>query len=165
MNKKIKELIAVVLEKVPLKIGYDLREKFYKRVAKRIGNNLWMNRNVRIECPEYLECGDNVVINMWTWINARGGVKIGNDVLIGPRVIIHSANHRFKNRDKPIRLQGHDFKKVTIGNDVWIGAGAIILPGVTIGDGAIVGAGAVVTKDVEPYAIVAGVPAKKIGER
>ncbi|MCD6461281.1 MAG: acyltransferase [Thermoplasmata archaeon] len=109
--------------------------------------------------------GDNVTLNMFTWINAAGGVEIGNNVLIGPRVIIHSANHRFADRETPIRYQGHEYRRVVIEDDVWIGGGAIILPGVRIGKGAVVGAGAVVTKDVPPFSVVAGVPARVIKER
>ena len=58
---------------------------------------------------------------------------IGNNVIIGPRVVIHSANHKYNDPDIPIQKQGHIFKKVMIEDDVWIGAGAIILPGVQIG--------------------------------
>jgi acetyltransferase-like isoleucine patch superfamily enzyme len=80
-------------------------------------------------------------------------------------VIIFSSQHRYNIEGVPILFQGHEKKRVSIGKDVWIGANAVILPGVTIGDGAIIGAGAVVTGDVEPYSIVGGVPARKIGER
>jgi len=80
--------------------------------------------------------------------------------LTGPNVIIHSANHNYKNPDIPFRSQGHTFKKVEIMDNVWIGAGAIILPGVTIYSNSIIAAGAVVTKDVQSNVIVVGVPAK-----
>ncbi len=94
-----------------------------------------------------------------------GGVTIGNKVRIGPRVMITTTNHVFSDRDRPIMEQGVDCGEVAIEDDVWIGANVTILPGVTIGKGAVVGAGAVVTKDVVPYTVVAGVPAKVIGER
>lgn len=91
----------------------------------------------------------------------QGKVTIGNDVMMGPECIIYTRNHKFSELDKPMNKQGFaDMKEVIIGNDVWIGGRVIILPGVKIGDGAIVGAGAVVTKDVPPYAIVGGNPAK-----
>ncbi len=90
---------------------------------------------------------------------------IGDNVLIGPSVIIWSQNHKFSSRNLPISTQGYDYKKVEIGDDVWIAARATILPGVKIGHGAIICAGAVVTKDVEEYSIVAGVPATKKADR
>ena len=93
-----------------------------------------------------------------------GNIKIGNDVLIGPKVIIWSRDH-LTCRSSLIRKQGHLSGKILIGNDVWIGAGAIILKNVSIGNGAVIAAGAVVTKSVDAYSIVAGCPARKIGER
>lgn len=86
--------------------------------------------------------------------------------MMGPRVTILALNHEFSSVDVPMIRQGHAAPKpVIIGNDVWIGAQAIILPGVTVGDGAIVGAGAVVAKPVAPFTIVAGNPARVIGQR
>ena len=100
--------------------------------------------------------------------SAHGKIRIGNHVLFGPYVSIHGGNHIY---DK-IGVYMTDVKKepntdgeVVIEDDVWVGANAIILKGVKIGEGAIVSAGAIVTKDVEPYSIVAGVPAKKIKMR
>jgi maltose O-acetyltransferase len=93
-------------------------------------------------------------------------LKVGKDVMMGPYVVIIGDNHRFDNLDLPMRLQGtQEYPPVRIGDDVWIGARAIILPGLTIGNGAIIGAGSVVTKDVPPYAICAGNPAKIIRYR
>lgn len=93
-------------------------------------------------------------------MDGRGIVKIGNSVSISHRVAIVSAGH-----DPQSPTFGYRSAPITIGDYVWIGVNATILKGVTIGEGAVVAAGAVVTKDVEPYAIVAGVPARKIGER
>jgi len=124
-----------------------------------------IGENVRIKHPENLVIGDGVCINDDVWINAVGGVTIGNNVLIGPKVVIHSANHKFSNPEIPITEQGHTLKPVVIKDDVWIGASTVILAGVTIGEGAVVGAGSLVNKDVEPYTVVAGNPARVIGER
>lgn len=101
-------------------------------------------------------------------INSRiqGPLTIGNYVMMGPEVIIYTKNHKTSSKDIPMLNQGiTDPQEVIIEDDVWIGARAIILPGVRIGKGSIVAAGAVVSKDVEPYAIVGGVPAKKIKSR
>lgn len=94
-----------------------------------------------------------------------GDIRIGANTIIGPRFLIRSANHVFDNRDELIRNQGHVANDVDVGEDVWIGANCTILAGVTIGNGAVVAAGAVVTKDVAPFTVVGGVPAKKIKER
>jgi acetyltransferase-like isoleucine patch superfamily enzyme len=90
---------------------------------------------------------------------------IGDHVRIGPNVTILGADRNVKRRDALIVDQGRSHKATSIGNDVLIGAGAVILPGCRIGTGAVIGAGSVVNMDVEPYAIVAGVPARVIGER
>lgn len=101
-------------------------------------------------------------------INAKiyGPCTIGRHVMMGADVTIITRNHRFDRCDIPMCYQGFEpHRPVTIGNDIWIGDRVIILPGVTIGDGAIIGAGAVVTGDVTAYSIVAGNPAKVIGQR
>ena len=96
----------------------------------------------------------------------RGPLEIGSDVMMGPDVVILTSSHQFARTDIVMRKQGMlPLRKVKIGNDVWIGARVIILPGVTIGNGVIIGAGAVVTSDVPDYAIVGGVPAKVIRYR
>jgi acetyltransferase-like isoleucine patch superfamily enzyme len=85
--------------------------------------------------------------------------------MIGAYSYIISANHCFKDKNKPIRLQGYTGAPIDIGCDVWIGCHVTILPGVTIGDGAIIAAGAVVNKNVPSFEIWGGVPARKLGER
>ena len=79
--------------------------------------------------------------------------------MIGPWVVIYSQNHNYTDLNSNIITQGYNTKSVNIGNNVWIAANAIILPGVTIGEGAIVAAGSVVTNDVASFAIVGGNPA------
>jgi maltose O-acetyltransferase len=91
---------------------------------------------------------------------------MGDNVMMGPDVIILTGNHVYDSRLLPMRLQGgSEDKPVVINDDVWIGARVIILPGVHIGRGAILGAGAVVTENVPEYAIVAGNPARVIKQR
>jgi maltose O-acetyltransferase len=115
---------------------------------------------VTIYAPEHLEMGDQVDIGEFTHIRANGGVRIGNRVLIAAHVVITSRGH-------PAAVPHYGIVEdapIVIEDDVWIGAGAVVLPGVSVGQGAIVGAGAVVTKSVEPRTIVGGVPAKQIGK-
>jgi maltose O-acetyltransferase len=92
--------------------------------------------------------------------------RIGEHVMMAPEVIILDRNHVFEDPSRPIGLQGEtESRPPVLGNNIWIGTRVIILPGIRVGDGAIIGAGAVVTKDVAPYAIVAGNPARVVGFR
>lgn len=112
----------------------------------------------------YIAIGDRVSMNNNVMIGAadNGTVIIGANALIGPNVVIRASNHKFELKNVPINQQGHTGGKIVIGEDVWIGANAVILPNVTIGKGAVIGAGAVVTKDIQPYSMAVGVPARVI---
>jgi serine acetyltransferase len=112
-----------------------------------------------------IEIGSVCSINPYTILYGHGNLKIGNNVLIAAHTVIIPANHVFTDVNTPINLQGLTTKGITIEDDVWIGAGCKILDGITIGKGAIIAAGAVVNKDVEPYTIVGGVPAKELKKR
>jgi acetyltransferase-like isoleucine patch superfamily enzyme len=108
--------------------------------------------------PENMHIGEKVDIAEFCHIRAKGGLTLGNRVLIASHVVITTQGH-------PLSLPRWGetvHKPVTIGNDVWIGANACILPGVTIGDGAVIAAGAMVTKDVASNTLVAGVPASEV---
>ena len=130
-----------------------------------IGDNVSINPNIYIFNPENLSIGNNVSIHPMCYIQASGGIKIGNDVSIAHGVTLLSESHRFSNLNIPIKDQGLDYKETIIQSNVWIGAKASILAGVTVKSGSIIGAGAVVTKEVEEYSIVGGVPAKVIKSR
>lgn len=114
--------------------------------------------------PFYTDYGQNISIGKKVFINSgccfqdQGGIEIGDNVLIGQQVVLATLNH-YLQPDKRANMLPSPIK---IGNDVWIGAHATILPGITIGDGAVIAAGAVVTKDVPKNTVVAGVPAKII---
>lgn len=117
---------------------------------------------VTIWYPYRLKIGSNVTLNEWVYLSAFGGLEIKDGVRIGHRVSVITSDHIHGTRKLPIYKQGLEATKVVINENVYIGCNATILKGVTIGKGAIIGAGAVVTKDVAPYSIVAGVPAKVI---
>lgn len=106
----------------------------------------------------------NAYLNRFCMIDAVDRIEIGQDTMIGPYCYITDHDHGFE-KDKPVYTQPFVSRPVSIGKDVWMGAGACVLKGVTIGDGAVIGAGAVVTRDVPAYAKVVGVPARQIGER
>lgn len=111
---------------------------------------------LQIDYPSSVNIGKNVFINNNLKCVARGGITIEDGVMLAPGVSILTVNHDLKDHCILIPIS------VTIKKNAWIGANVTICPGVEIGEGAVVGAGAVVTKDVEPYTVVAGVPAKFI---
>jgi acetyltransferase-like isoleucine patch superfamily enzyme len=137
-----------------------------------IGDNVTILKNTIIECTgvirelgEGLSIGNQVGISQNCFIQVRGKVEIGSHVIFGPGVSLFSENHNSGNPNEYIINQGATRKGVSICDGVWIGAGAIILDGVTIGENAIVAAGSVVNKDIPPFAIAGGIPAKIIKER
>jgi len=147
------------------------------------GKHSVIHRSARMDTPPYrkFSLGDYSVIESFACINnAVGDVVIGDhtriglhNTIIGPVTIgchvnlaqgitVTALNHNFEASDKRIDEQGVSTTPVIIGDDIWIGANAVILPGVTIGNHSVVAAGAVVTKNVPPHSLVAGVPAKII---
>lgn len=112
-----------------------------------------------------LKMGNNSSIGPYSYIGCSGYIEIGDNVMISPRVSIYSENHNFDDVDVPMIDQGVTRSCVKIEDDCWIAANSIILAGVTVGRGAVVAAGSVVTKDVPPYSVVAGNPAKVVKAR
>lgn len=146
----------------------------YKGLAQRIRFFLakgFLNhcgRRVNIQ-PKAI-VASNVSIGDYSGIGRKcfiqGYVTIGNHVMMGPEVLIYTQNHRFSDAQKNIDEQGFSpVKEVKIGNNVWIGARVIILPGVSIGEGAVIGAGTVVSKDVPPFTVFVGNPGKVVKKR
>jgi acetyltransferase-like isoleucine patch superfamily enzyme len=108
---------------------------------------------------------ENVFIGPYAVIYGHGGVTIGKDSLVAMHCRILSSNHTIPGRDRKIRWEVDVLLPTKIGEDVWLGAGVTVLGGVTIGDGCVVGAGAVVAKDLPPYSVAMGVPAKVVRMR
>ena len=112
-----------------------------------------------------IRLGHRVLLGPYTVIYGHGGVEVGDDSLIAMHCCIVSSNHTVPGRFSRIRSKPDVLLPVKIGHDVWLGAGVKVLGGISIGDGCVVGAGAVVTKDLPPYSIAIGVPAKVVGQR
>jgi maltose O-acetyltransferase len=146
------------------KLGKEWRAMACRRLFRTCGQRVNVERGADFYTGWEVELGDDSSLGIECMVPYD--LKVGKDVMMGPYVIVVGDNHQFDRCDIPMRLQGFkEYSPVRIEDDVWIGARAIILPGLTIGRGAIIGSGAVVTKDVPPYAICAGNPAQIIKYR
>lgn len=155
---------SIEAQKITSELNYNFndfderRELFSKLIGKELDDEFRVFTPFFTDFGKNIHLGKNVFINAGCKFQDQGGIYIGDDVLIGHNVVMATLNHdeNPKNRANLIAAP------IRIGNKVWIGSNATILPGVTIGDGAIIAAGAVVTKDVDECSIVAGIPAKFI---
>ncbi|ODS38994.1 MAG: hypothetical protein A7315_03025 [Candidatus Altiarchaeales archaeon WOR_SM1_79] len=167
-------------------LSYILSQSYWKIRLKKLGKSSWIHRGVIIQNPRNvsigdnfkiyhrvfmgvgrkgaIEIGDNGHIGVDAYFNAsEGRIRIGNNVVIAPKAQIYSYSNACQD-NKPV-LDSYEVSDVTIDDHVWIGAGAIILPGVKLSRGAVVGAGAVVTESIRENEICAGSPAKFIRKR
>jgi len=151
---------------IPLTTQFDGPTHTPGPVQLTLGAHCRLGRDVFFETNPggRIEIGSRVRINMGCVLVAYTQIRIGDDCLIGEYVSIRDANHGTA-VGLPMRTQPHATAAITIGRDVWIARGAVILKGVTLGDGCIVGANSVVTHDVPPLAIVVGAPAREVGRR
>ncbi|WP_129616182.1 acyltransferase [Bacteroides cellulosilyticus] len=150
-----------------LLVYYCVNHTLGLRTAK-IGKSSNVHATVILRQANNIEIGEGCLINHNNVLQAgkvNAKIRIGNYVHTGANVMIIAFNHAFDTREKPTIKQDYYDASVIIEDDVWIGGGSIILAGVTIGKGAIIAAGAVVNKDVPPYSIVGGIPAKIIKQR
>jgi acetyltransferase-like isoleucine patch superfamily enzyme len=151
---------------IPGAAGIRIRERYLLPRLKKAGKNLLVQPGCRFRSLENLEVGDNVVIGYDNFLQALGGLKLGNNVMMAPSVKIWSVNHDIDDPGTAVAEQGQTQKPVVIGDDVFIASNAFILPGVTLPEGCVVSAGAVVSaKEYKPYSILAGNPARVIGFR
>ena len=161
----IEEYIGWVVRSLPGLMGMTIRWGFYRILFKKIESFALIYPGVYLTHTYGIHVGRSFSINSGALIDGRGGIRIGDHVMVGPYAVIVSSNHDFKQAQVPMMTLDHVFNPVIIGNDVWIGAHAVINSGVKIGNGVLVSAGAVVTQDVADYQIVGGVPAKVIANR
>ena len=181
-NPKLKRLIDWVIMN-----QMETRPRWFIRLIAPLyqhrGKHSVIHRSARMDTPPYrrFSIGNYSVVESFACINNAvgdviigdhtriglhntiiGPVEIGNNVNLAQGITVTALNHNFGDTNKRIDEQGVSTNAVKISNDVWIGANAVVLPGVTIGHHCVVAAGAVVTKDVPPHSLVAGVPAKVI---
>jgi acetyltransferase-like isoleucine patch superfamily enzyme len=184
----VTSVIKGLIGKSFIKSGFPLligrRVKIMKPSNMRFGNHVWVRDDVILVANGKMSIGDNAVIGekstLWAekkgltigkglgigkncYIAQLGGkITIGDNVLIADSVRIYSITHKYEDTSQLILLQGYKESTIVVQDNVWIGSGAIIFNNVTIGTGAVIGANAVVTKDVPPYTVVGGIPAKII---
>lgn len=145
---------------IPTILGMCIRNVVYRLLGMKISGFCWIQPRVTIVNLRRLRVGANFGCNSGTYINAIGRISMGNDVLIGSNVMVSSGKHDIEGRERSVFSRPAQPMQITIGNDVWIGAGASVLPGLNVADGTVIGANAVVTKDTQPYSVMVGIPAR-----
>lgn len=188
MDKQVKTILSAVRSSASYGFLHAVRRWWGLQGAGEVGEGVHVGRNVRLLrhprnvrlgarvmlkegvriCPAQSDAtitiGENTTVGYYTFLFASANISIGADCLIAPFCYLVDANHGIA-REKLIREQEMTASSIKIGEDVWLGTRAVVLPGVTIGRGAVVAAGSVVRDDVPEYAIVAGTPAKVKGCR
>jgi galactoside O-acetyltransferase len=188
IGTQLKAIYQAAIFFFPGEGGNYFRYRWVIKNCKKVGSECYFEMGMRFENPENIEIGESSSFGRNAFLQASqsrikigshvslnvnaffvsgpgGDIGIGDNVIIGPNVVIRAVDHNYVDLNIPIRQQGHIPGKIFIGNDVWIGGNVVITKDVMIGDHSIVGAGSVVTKDVEPFSIVGGVPAEFISKR
>jgi acetyltransferase-like isoleucine patch superfamily enzyme len=154
---------AAVLHVVVGLLPGPLRNGAWRLLLGSCGKHVFWDHKVYVKYPWLVRIGDSVAVNrgveFFPDLSSKSGITIGSNVYLAPHVRFLASGHDLEDLEKQVGAP------ITVGDGCWIGAGALILPGVTIGDGAVVGAGAVVTKDVAPRTIVGGSPAQVLRDR
>lgn len=151
-----------LINRYRFQVKFERNSKIKCGKSPKFGRNTYLTaRGGEIVIGDFFHCNQDVILNA----DVGGKLTIGNHCLFGPRVMIRTSNHAYLDPQKLISSQGHISSNIHIGNDVWLGSAVIVLPGVTIGEGSVVGAGSIVTKNIEPYSVVAGNPARLIRRR
>lgn len=163
----VPSFVVTIIYAVKYKCMVSPRAEVELSPLLKIGKGTQISSFTKIKATDGpLTIGSGVTIGTNSFISAdRMGVTIGDHTMFGPNVTVVGNNYRFDRLDIPMIQQEKTSEGIRIGDDVWVGSGATILDGVTIGNGAIIGAGSVVTKDVDEYQIVAGVPAVVLKNR
>lgn len=165
LRLEVESLLLGVLSLIPTTAGVMLRGLIAKLLFKQMSGFAWIQPRCIIVHSDRITIGSNFGLNSGSYINGVGEIEIGNFVLIGSNVTISSGIHPIEGNEPPIFSRVCLPKKIVIEDDVWIGAGAVIMPGVKLSKGSVIGANSVVTKDTEVYSVYVGAPAKKIRNR
>ena len=189
LARECKEISIELISFLPGRFGYFVRSLISSFIFKKSGYDVSLGLGVVITGGKNIEIGNSINIMRFSCLysHSQGSIKIGsnvsmntnvvigaadggeviigNNVMIGPNVVLRASDHTFTDKDVSMNKQGHSGGTIIIEDGVWIGSNATITRNVKIGSHSIVGAGSVVTKDVDPYSIVGGVPSKLIKYR
>lgn len=165
LHDEVEQMLLWLFKYAPGSLGFLLRYPVYKLLFKRLGSLPFIQANVTIWRTDRLQVGSHFGVNSGTYINAIGGIEIGDHVLIGSNVTISSGRHPIDGEFPPVFARPTIPEKIVIEDDVWIAANVVILPGVRLAKGTVVGANSVVVRDTEPYSVMAGTPAKLLRYR
>lgn len=157
---QIEELAVGLVGGIPTIIGMLIRNVVYRLLGMKAKGFCWIQPRVTIVYLRRLRVGKNFGCNSGSYINAIGRIEMGDDALIGSNVTISSGKHPIEGREGSVFSRPTIPMQIKIGNDVWIGAGASVLPGVEVAEGTVIGANTVVTKNTESYSVVVGAPAQ-----
>jgi maltose O-acetyltransferase len=165
LYSQFEALVLWIVGGIPGVPGFAMRTLACKVLFRELRGFAWIQPGVTFVQTNRIRVGSHFGVNTGSYINGVGGITMGNYVLLGSNVTISSGLHEIDGQEPPIFARPTTPKAIAIEDDVWIGAGAVIMPGVTLRRGTVVGANSVVTKDTEAYAVVAGVPARKLRSR
>lgn len=165
--KIIANLFRLVINKWPSDLfGKRLRYWYYKKKFSYCGEKVLIQEGCIIYYPDLIRIGDRSGISHYVELNPGPSDEpcliIGNDTWIGPYSFFRTANHKFDDPDVLFIKQGHESKKIILGNDIYVGAHCIFLGGAEVGDHSVIAAGSVVSTKIPPYSIVAGNPARVV---
>ena len=159
-------LLNSVWMRTPGGLGFAWRDRHVPRRFAAAGERIHIHEGVRFRGIHHIHCGDDVEIGVDNFLQASGGLVLGNRVMTGPGVQIWTVNHRFDDTEVPIAQQGYDYEPVVIGDDCWLGAGVFVMPGVELPPGCVVAAHSVVSKKkYPPWSVLSGHPTRVIGNR
>jgi len=161
---EVEEDIGFLVRHLPGVVGFALRYLAYKPLFARIGSMPFIQPGVRFTYTNGISLGKAVGINTGTYFYGKGGVEIGDNVMIAPNCCLIAGTADLET-GSPLIMRPVRPERIVVGRDSWLGANVVVLGGVTIGESSVIGANAVVTKDTEPYSINVGAPARKIGDR
>ncbi len=143
--------------------GIRLRSFLYRPFFRKFGKNIQIKDGVTFKYPSEIELGNNCKIGEFSYFVGKGGLNIGDNLLLGAGTKIITSSHNFEDVDTPIRDQGLQFEPISIGNDVWFGFDVKVFGNTKIGNGVVIGAGSIVKNtEIPDYAVLVGAPAKII---
>jgi acetyltransferase-like isoleucine patch superfamily enzyme len=158
--------VGALIRNMPGQAGKLARARWLRRCCAAFGDDVVIDEGLRVWNAHRLRIGRGCVISPDCFLQAHGGITLGDNVMLAPGVKIWSVNHVFRDTARPIREQGYEEEEVVIGDGCWLGANVFVMPGVALPEGCVVAAGSVVgKKKYPPWSLLAGFPARVIGNR